>query len=379
MVVAFLLVVWPLLIPVAAAVYMFSLAWRRGGDPEEDSATVQYDPPENLTPAECGALLENVVSARDFTATIVDLSVKGYLAIELSDGSKERGPNAKQDYVFHLSKQPSEWDSLKAHEKAVLRAIFLPTNPLRMLTEAMSRLQKGAGNSGPSAAFARVQTMVNGDPRLRAISEAEGEARPVVTLPEAQNYFYLHKTELGDCIFDALVAGGYYAGRPDRLRQLYVGAGIVMGMLVAALGRFIPVPGAPWYTWILSGILTALIIAGFGFFMPARSVAGARALGKVRGFVEFLGRVEKDHIERLAKTPELFEKYLPYAMALGVENKWAQAFGRITVQPKWHRGAGFEFFPTELVEGLSGMSNQPGRGMNSTAAWDGQPEPRDKS
>jgi hypothetical protein len=366
MVVPFLLVVWPFLIPVAAALYMFSLAWTRGGDPEEDSATVQYDPPENLTPAECGALLENAVSPRDFTATIVDLSVKGYLAIEMSDGSKEPGPQAKQDYVFHLVKQPNEWAGLKPHENAVLRTIFLPTNPLRMLTDALSRVQKGAGNSGPVAAFAKVQAMVNGDPRLRALSEVEGEARPVVTLSEAQNYFYLHKTELGDCIFDALVAGGYYAGRPDRLRQLYVGAGMVMGMLLALLGRFVPVPGAPWYTWILSGILTAVIVAGFGSFMPARSVAGAQALGKVRGFVDFLGRVEKDHIERLEKTPELFEKYLPYAMALGVENKWAQAFGRITLQPKWHRGPGGDFFPTELVEGLNGMSNQTGHRMAPT-------------
>ena len=92
MVVAFLRVVWPLLIPVAAAVHMFSLAWTRGGDRQEDSVTVQYDPPENLSPAECGALLANAVSPRDFTATIVDLSVKGYLAIEPSDGGKEPGP-----------------------------------------------------------------------------------------------------------------------------------------------------------------------------------------------------------------------------------------------------------------------------------------------
>jgi hypothetical protein len=104
----------------------------------------------------------------------------------------------------------------------------------------------------------------------------------------------------------------------------------------------------------------------------------------VREFVDFLGRgVEKDHIERLERTPELFERYLPYAMALGVENKWAQAFGRITVQPKWHRGRGVDFFAPELVEGLGGMSNQTGREMNSTfnstGAWDGQPERRDKS
>ena len=57
--------------------------------------------------------------------------------------------------------------------------------------------------------------------------------------------------------------------------------------------------------------LTVFIIAGFGSFMPARSLAGARVLGKVRGFADFLGRVEKDHIERMEKTPELFEKHLP--------------------------------------------------------------------
>jgi hypothetical protein len=364
-VVPFLLVVWPFLIPVVAALYMFCLAWTRGGDPEEDSAAVQYDPPENLSPAECGALLANAVSPRDFTATIVDLSVKGYLAIEMSDGSNELGPKAKQDYVFHMIKQPSEWNSLKLHESAVLRAIFLPMNPLRMLMDAMSHVPKGAGNSGPFGILARVQEIVNGNPRLRAISEAGSEAQPVVTLSEAQNYFYLHKTELSEYVFDELVAGGYYASRPDRLRQLYVGAGIVMGMLLAVLGRYVPAPGVSWYTWILSGILTAVIVAGFGSFMPARSVAGARVLGKVRGFVDFLERVEKDHIERLEKTPELFEKYLPYAMALGVESKWAQAFGRITVQPKWHRGPGGDFFPTELVEGLSGMSNQTGYRMTA--------------
>ena len=357
----FLLAVWPFLIPVVAAFYMFYFAWTRGGDPEQDSATVQYDPPENLSPAECAALLENAVSPRGITATIVDLSVKGYFAIEPSGGSKapmsNNDPNDNQDYVFHLLKQPDEWNTLKRHEHAVLGAIFLPTNPLRMLTDAMSRLQKVAGNSAPGAAFAGVQAVVKADPRMGALSEANEEARPVVTLSESQNFFYLHKTILSECVFDELIAGGYYTSRPDRMRQFYAGAGILMGILLALVGRFLAAPTTPWSTWLLSAILTALIIMGFGTFMPARSVAGARALGKLRGFVDFLGRVEKDHIERLEKTPELFEKYLPYAMALGVENKWAQSFGRITVQPKWHRGQGADFLPMDLVASLRGMSN----------------------
>jgi Predicted membrane protein (DUF2207) C-terminal domain len=277
-----------------------------------------------------------------------------------------------------LTGQPSEWQALKPHEHAVLGAIFIPTNPLRMLADAMSRLQQKAGNPGRSATFAgmqvlsldkvqKMQEMWKADPRMRALMEAKEEAQPVVTLSQSQNVFYLHKAILSEYIFDTLTAGGYYARRPDSLRQFYVGVGILMGMLLALVGLFLGTPATPWSTWIMSAILTALIIMGFGSFMPARSAAGARTLGKLHGFVDFLGRVEKDYIERLEKTPELFEKYLPYAMALGVENKWAQAFGRITVQPKWHQGQGGEFLPMELVEGLRGMPNQTGHTMTGTA------------
>jgi hypothetical protein len=374
--VLFLQSAWPFLIPVVAAFYMFYLAWTRGGDPEEDSATVQYEPPENLSPAECSTLLDNAVSPRGIAATIVDLSVKGYFAIEPNESSKASGRKDNQDYVFHLIKQPTEWNNLKQHEHAVLGAIFLPMNPARMLADAVSGMQEKLARSparGVSFAGAEVisgstvQALLEAETRaLAPFAQVKDEPRPVVTLSESQNYFYLHKTILGEYIFDELTAGGYYSGRPDRLRQLYLGVGILMGILLAPMGLFFSTPGTPWYAWTLSGALTALIIAGFGSFMPARSLAGARVLCKVRGFADFLGRVEKDHIERLEKTPELFDKYLPYAMALGVENKWAQAFGHITLQPKWHRGPGGDFFPMQLVNNLSAMPNQTGQAMAPT-------------
>ena len=121
------------------------------------------------------------------------------------------------------------------------------------------------------------------------------------------------------------------------------------------------------FTWILAGILTGAIICGFGWFMPARTVAGVRTLEKVLGFEDFLSRVEKDQIARLEKTPELFEKYLPYAMALGVEKKWAQAFSGIAMQPpSWYQGnyygAGFQ--PYFLV-------NRPQHDVHASRKRDG--------
>jgi len=350
-------------IPVFVFLRMFCLYWTRGRDPERDSASVQYGPPDDLTPGECGALLENAVAARNITATIVDLSVKGYLAIEQQDDSSLPAPKGCKNYIFHMLKAPSDWNSLKPHERAVLSAIFIPTNPLRMLSDAMSRLQNATGNSASASAFSRVQAMTTADPALRLLSQAGDAPRPAVALLELQNHFYLHLAGIRESVFDALVAGGYYAHRPDRVRLIYAAKGLVLGFLVAVAGGFLAaVTGTPPLPWILTGILTGLIILASGRLLSARTIAGARTLAKVLGFKEFLGRVEKDHIERLERTPELFEKYLPYAMALRVEEKWTQVFDNVTVPaPQWYqRKHGGDFLPVHLVDDLDGTSNEAG-------------------
>jgi uncharacterized membrane protein len=121
-------------------------------------------------------------------------------------------------------------------------------------------------------------------------------------------------------------------------------------------------------TWIIAGVASGVVICGFGYFMSARTVTGQRALEKVLGFEDFLGRTQKDQIDRLEKTPELFEKYLPYAMALHVEKKWVQAFSGIAMQPpSWYQGSyGGAFVPYLLVSDLNMMSMQAGSTMASS-------------
>ena len=362
-----LLSVWPFVIPVCVAFYMLWLCWTRGGDPGRDSTIVQYEPPEKFSPAECGALLENALTPRGISATIVDLSVRGYLTIEKNGGDTLPGPKHRPDYIFRLTTPQIDWNNLKPHERGVLCAIFVPTNPLRMLNEAMAQLQGAAKNPALASVFLGVQAMTADDPRLKALAEAGGNtARDTVALSESQNHFYLHKTAMGDAVFDAMVAGGYYVRRPDRVRMFYVGLGLVVGVPLAILGAVVAANGTPWFTWILSGALTGLIVSGFGRYMPARTLLGVRALAKVRGFQDFLGRVEKDRIKRLEQTPALFEKYLPYAMALGVESRWAEAFGSIAVPvPQWYGKRGGDFFPVELTSELSAMSNRTGLAMKA--------------
>jgi uncharacterized membrane protein len=311
----------PLLIPLIAFFVMFWLWWTRGRDPQRLAISVQYDPPDKLTPGECGTLVDNEAAMRDITATLVDLAVKGYLTIEQKEESHLLGLTHSEDYIFHMKKPPSEWASARSHEQEMLSALF---------------------DDGASAD---------------------------VALSDLQNHFYTHLPAIRERIFSALMSDGYYLHRPDTVKQGYIGGGWLIGGLVVFGGAeyFANATGIAVGSWIFAGIATGLVICIFGWFMSARTVAGARALEKVLGFEEFLGRVEKDQIERLEKTPELFEKFLPYAMALQVEKKWVQAFSGIALQPpQWYQGSyGGNFTAFYLVNDLNMMSMQAGSVMAS--------------
>ena len=328
------------LIPIGVGLYLLWLLWTRPSEPNRDSATIEYEPPENLTPGECGALLENVVDVRVITATIVHLSVKGYLTIDHNSAGRTPGEqNDDGDYYFHLTKPLSEWKNLKQHEWQVASAIFIPTNPLQMLSEAMSEMQK-AGGSNPllAAKFAQFQALA-ASPALRELSEAANTPQPSAGLSELRNHFPLHLARIRKALFDALQSDGYYARRPDQIHLVYTVAALMTGLVMALIGGYLGKAGREVLPWILSALITAMMIWWAGMVMPARSVAGARVLGKVRGFRDFLARVEKGRLEKLDDSPQLFEKYLPYAMALGVESRWAEAFASIAVPPpNWYRG-----------------------------------------
>ncbi len=311
---------WPLFLPIATFLVMLWLWWTRGRDPERGAIAVQYDPPDKLTPGECGTLVDNEASMRDITATLVDLAVKGYLTIEQKDESHLLGLSHSKEYIFHLKRPATEWSGVRPHELEMLSALF----------------DDGSIES--------------------------------VKLSELQNHFYTHLPAIRSRIFDALMADGYYLHRPDTVRQTYIGGGFVIGVLLLVFGGALGVStGIAHVTWIIAGILTGAVICIFGYFMPARTLSGARTYEKVLGFEQFLERVESDRLERIVKTPELFEKFLPYAMALRCEKKWVAAFAGIAMQPpQWYSGPyGSGFVPYMFVNDLSMMSSQASSVMAS--------------
>ena len=312
---------WPIFLPIPVFLIMFWLRATRGTDPRVGPVAVQYAPPEGMSPAEAGTLVDESAAMRDITATIVDLAVRGYIVIEEKESSQMMGLLHNKDYVFHLKKGAKEWAGLKSHELVLLSGIFS-----------------------------------NG-----ALADVE--------LSSLQNEFYKNLPGIKTSIFDELMEHGYFQHRPDYVRSAFVGGGIALGVLFFFLGNAMSqkmgMAPAPFF---VAAILSAGIIIGFGWFMPARTVDGAKALAGVLGFEDFLSHVEAGRMDRLSQTPETFEKFLPYAMALGVEKKWVGAFQNIYSQPpSWYQGGYYNggFYPIMFISSLDNMTTRASSVMAS--------------
>jgi hypothetical protein len=311
---------WPLLIPLPVLLGAFLLWRRRGRDPRRLPITVRYEPPD-LTPGEAGTLLDNSPDMRDITATLVDLAVRGHVRFEEEDEPRLFGLLKEREYVLHRLDPPDGAGSLAPHELRLLDGIF-----------------SGRGRR--------------------------------VELSELEDEFYSRLPGIRSAIFDRLLQRGLYHARPDRVKQRWHVGGLLLGVVVAVGGAALadrllltPVP------FVVAGVLVAAIMVVFGFVMPARSVAGARMLERVLGFEEFLRRVEGEQYRRvIVGHPELFDRYLPFAMAFGVEKKWARAFADIYTQaPAWYAGVGVTHFSVgRLTSSLAGFSAKAGTTLSSS-------------
>ncbi len=310
---------WPMAIPIPVFFLMLWF-WRRyGKDPEPRPVPVQYEPPPGLSPAEAGTLVDNTANMRDITATLVDLAVRGHIRIEEREVSKLFGLLKDEEFVFVKLTPPAGTDALAPHEQRVMNGVF-------------------AGGL------------------------------TTVELSDLANEFYKSLPGIKRGIFDALIGHGFYRNRPERVQGAWIGGGIAVGAVIAVLGGAVaarafdmtPVP------FVVAGILTAIIVVGFGIFMPARTVKGARTLELVQGFEEFLQRVESDRFEQI-RTPEMFEKFLPFAMAFGVEKQWAKAFEDLALEPpRWYAGGNMSGFNAMVFTNrMSTLSQQAGSTMAS--------------
>ena len=183
-------------------------------------------------------------------------------------------------------------------------------------------------------------------------------------------------------------------------------------MMLALGGMFISEPFVILTPAALGGasLLIAMLMTGFSsafaicalvfyvfagiwgnYITKTYTPEGCVLKNQILGFKLFLAATETDRMEVIGtpptKTPELYEKYLPYAIALGVEKQWTKQFASVFAQlekqgvhyqPLWYHGGSFETFnATALTSQISNSlqsasQSSGGGGMGSSSSGGGR-------
>ena len=138
-----------------------------------------------------------------------------------------------------------------------------------------------------------------------------------------------------------------YLGRLFHLNGIYLAPPLLISIGAAIIAAFFD-GGPP--VWISYLVLTMALHGLFAILLRAPTPAGRLVMDEIDGFKMYLDTAEQDRLDRMrspALTPEVFEAFLPYAYALGVENNWCQRFAREIPEddrqqagyhPGWYRG-----------------------------------------
>ena len=170
--------------------------------------------------------------------------------------------------------------------------------------------------------------------------------------------------------------------------------GIALSLLIGVFGVLIPAAmggfGPSWWFMTTPGrvALAAVGVAlvanvAFGRLLKAPSVAGRTTMDHVEGFRLYLDVAEGDELKLIDAPPltvRLYERYLPAALALEVEQHWAERFASVFATqaaahtPSWYSGDAWDTrnvarftsgFGSSFSSAISSSSTAPGSSSGS--------------
>jgi hypothetical protein len=292
-----------LLLPLLAGLILAPLWWLFGRDPALGAVPVVYEPPEGLPAAVLGALVRQEVGGITLGATLVDLAVKGHLKIGVVEVKRFFRPH-DPTYAFTLRTPKAAWRDLAPHERYLLDHLF-----------------------------------------------PAGVVGATVDTEDLRNSFYVHVPGFQALVRQAVLKQGFYRRWPATVRASTILGGFGVTVLVVGVARMVLPAGLLSLQMALNPALTVgclvatgVFIIGFAWVMPSRTTRGVEVLRQTLGFEDFLRRVEAPRFKAVIRTPELFERFLPYAMVAGLTRQWAEAFqGILQAPPSWYTGHDSDF------------------------------------
>ncbi len=369
----------------------YLVAWSAvGRDPARGVIMALYEPPSNLSPSAMRYLMRMGFDNKTFAAAILDMAVRGYLKIADESGS------------YRLTLTGTDNRVLTPDEKQIAAELFDGRNEILLKQEnhvsikaAMVAVQKWLKSAEEKTYFLSNSRYLIPAILLSVLvilsffASLQGPQRVVGLFAS----FWLTFWTIG---VSALVLTVIAAWR-DVLRHgsaSLIGAGKALFYTLFAIpflgGEILGLFFLTKSTSLSFGIFlvaSGILHGVFVHLMKAPTFSGRRLMDQVEGFKMFLGSVDGDRLNRVSppqQTPQMFEKFLPYALALDVEQDWAQKFSGVLAAagatpnnsgmvyvPSFYSGASFSNFSggsfassfgSSLTSAISSSSTAPGSG-----------------
>ncbi|MHC4716020.1 MAG: DUF2207 domain-containing protein, partial [Planctomycetota bacterium] len=368
------------------AVY-YLVAWARvGRDPAKGVIVPLFAPPEGLSPAACRYVRRMAFDNKCLAAALVNMGVKGHLTIEEDDG----------DYAL-LKNDGADEKALSRGETKVARKLFGSRDRLEMdnanhtsFQNAVKGLKQVLKDEHQGRHFhANVKWFVVGvilsvlTVGVVALASFVRDGRPVVAFLSL--WLTIWTVAVG-----ALLRQVFATWRAVRGGRKAGGAlGITLFAIPFCVAEVIVLGVLVWQTsiWMaLVFVLLGLLNAWFHHLLKRPTIEGRRVMDDIEGLRMYMETAERDALEYATssapeRTPELFERFLPYAIALEVENQWAEKFADVLARagegysPGWYHGRSFTALGAaglatavggSLSGALSSASTAPGSSSGSS-------------
>ncbi len=356
---------WVLMVLTLVALLMFYVqAWHQvGRDPEPGVIMPLFYPPKGVSPAAMRYILEEKTNHKNFTAALINLAVKGYLTIK----------KFKAGYQINkITSSDNQLPPQSSGEKIIMKRLLGSRNSLYIDKKYDSRVK---------TAIKQVSKKLISEYKEKCFKDNKmlgfyGIGISVLVLV----FFMLHMNLLSGphlarswapLIFTLFVMGTIFRatrGWLDSIAVLFHGIMMVVGFGIS-------VGGFPIEFIIMSVFLVALN-GLFIYLLKSPTPFGRELMDQIEGFKLYLSTAEQHRLDIMhppEMSSELFEKYLPYAIALGVENQWSDRFAnhlrasgtdpsQHSYRPDWYSGGQFN------LSGSAGGIGEMSRGMAATVS-----------
>ena len=351
------------------AVYYY-YAWKKAGrGPRAGTVVPLFAPPEGMSAAALRFVKRMKFDDRCFAAAIVESGVQRELKMEEHD-----------EGIFHRTKttllKTTGRGDLAQPERSMLSALFAGSDRIEMddanharFGAARTALKEGLDDTYEGKLFARNLGWAWLGIALLFT------AMLFVAAAIALSDFYTTPAErvvpaLGLAL---MLAAFLLLRRPRKGWQFGVLKAALMlggiGLFGLAFVRLAQVEDFATWIWMLAPLLALPLIVSAFAWMSAPTREGREVMDRIAGFEQYLSITEEERLETLhppEKTPDLFERYLPHAIALGVENRWADKFADVLKAAAAEPGSQGNTFG--WYSGSSNAWSNPGRFAGTVGA-----------